>query len=310
MRITLLRQVANFVKKNPGFTFLLFIGLPILLAGCARGNVAMPNNEPATPAVTDIPLQVTSIGTTEVPATAAPEVTPTPACKERRGNVTRSYITTSKLPGRLYYTIYVPPCYDAARQYPVLYLLHGKSYNDEQWIRLGLPEIMDTGIAEGTLPPFLVVMPYDPGWEDPSVGKYDLAIGDGLVPWIEKNYSVYADREYRAIGGVSRGAGWAFSTVMRYTSLFAITGLHSPSFFRTDKRFMESQLIDLSGRRDVRFILDIGNQDPEVNYTTRFEGYLTQYGFEHSWTVQEGTHTEAYWRQNLPAYLELYSQDW
>ena len=33
-------------------------------------------------------------------------------------------------------------------KYPVLYLLHGKSYQDDQWIRLGLADIMNKKISK------------------------------------------------------------------------------------------------------------------------------------------------------------------
>ncbi len=231
-------------------------------------------------------------------------------CPDKRGTVSRSYITTKELPGRLYFTIYLPPCYSTAVNYPVLYLLHGKSYQDDQWIRLGLPEIMDRRISAGDFPPFIVVMPYDPGWKDPNEGKYDKAIGESLVRWINSEYSAKKDREFRAIGGVSRGSAWAFKIGTKNPQLFSIIGIHSPSFFRADKKVMEEILEGSFDLQKTRIILDIGLQDSELNYTRRFEEFLTKYDIEHSWLVQDGSHSEAYWRQNLEYYLEEYSRDW
>jgi len=192
----------------------------------------------------------------------------------------------------------------------VLYLLHGKSYQDDQWIRLGLPDIMNRKITSGEMPPFIVVMPYDPGWEDPAAGKYDKAISETLVKWIDSQYSVKTDRFYRAIGGVSRGSGWAFHAAMKYPSLYSIIGIHSPAFFRTDRRNMEEILSTLPRKFPFRFQVDVGLQDPEFNYSQIFEEYLTLYSVEHSWSMLEGTHSEAYWRQNLEMYLDQYSRDW
>ena len=45
------------------------------------------------------------------------------------------------LPRSLPFRIYLPPCYGQPeiRDYPVLYLLHGQTYRDDQWVNLGAP---------------------------------------------------------------------------------------------------------------------------------------------------------------------------
>jgi enterochelin esterase-like enzyme len=170
---------------------------------------------------------------------------------------------------------------------------------------------MDLKVSAGEFPSFIVVMPYDPGWEDPNTGKYDRAISEELVPWIDSQYSVKNDRAFRAIGGLSRGSAWAFHAGIRYSKIFSIVGIHSPAFFRDDKRKMESILDALSSSSyPVRFILDVGTKDPELNYAKIFEGFLTKDSIEHSWDNPSGTHSEAYWRENLESYLEKYSRDW
>jgi enterochelin esterase-like enzyme len=299
-------------------TCLIYI-LPIIiiiLSACAGTNSTQVSEVPTNTRTTE--PQMTSTGTSlNTPGASTTEVLVQPSdnpeinCPENRGLVTRSYITSKELPGRLYFTTYLPPCYSDSSKYPVLYLLHGKSYQDDQWIRLGLADIMNKQISNGDLPPFIVVMPYDPGWEDPGAGKYDRAIGESLVRWIDSQYSVKEEREFRAIGGVSRGSGWAFHTALRYPELFSIVGIHSPAFFRADRRNMETILPDFSSSKyPVRVILDVGTRDPEFNYSGIFEGLLTKNSIEHTWQMLDGNHSEAYWRENLAMYLHEYSQDW
>ena len=170
---------------------------------------------------------------------------------------------------------------------------------------------MDEGVSSGNIPPFIVVMPYDPGWDDPNVGKYDRAISEELVPWIESQYSVKKDRSFHAIGGLSRGSAWAFHAAVRYPKVFSIIGIHSPAFFRSDRTKMEKIVSNLStSSYPIRIILDAGTMDPELNYANRFEGYLTKYHIVHSWDNPSGTHSDAYWRENLKSYLLEYSKDW
>ncbi len=48
------------------------------------------------------------------------------------------------------FSLYLPPCYEqkSSTRYPVLYLLHGQTYDNHQWIHLGLPEVADTLIND------------------------------------------------------------------------------------------------------------------------------------------------------------------
>jgi enterochelin esterase-like enzyme len=59
------------------------------------------------------------------------------------------------------YAIYLPPDYETSnRTYPVVYLLHG--YGDDQtgWLQFGeVNRYADKAIAEGTIPPIIIVMP-------------------------------------------------------------------------------------------------------------------------------------------------------
>ncbi len=303
------------IKLISRFIFILSFSI-IVLSACIGTNPSPTNTVPVNTHVikSQIPSTATVQATPGVSATETaiqPTSIPPFTCPESRGSVTRSYITTKELPGRLYFTTYLPPCYSNSSKYPVLYLLHGKSYQDDQWVRLGLADVMNKQISNSKLPPFIVVMPYDPGWEDPDTGNYDLAIGESLIRWIDSEYSVKEDRNFRAIGGVSRGSAWAFHTALLYPQLFSIVGIHSPAFFRADRRNMETILPDFSKNKfPIRVILDVGTRDPEFNYAGIFEELLTRNDIEHTWQMLDGNHSEAYWRENLLMYLQEYSKDW
>ena len=107
--------------------------------------------------------------------------------------------------------IYLPPCYDERIEinYPVLYLLHGQTYTDDQWIRLGVPNILDNLIHSGESQPFIIVFPDDRYWNLPAGPGFGERLVDSLIPYIDQTYRTLPDRNHRAIGGMSRGAGWA-----------------------------------------------------------------------------------------------------
>ena len=81
---------------------------------------------------------------------------------------------------------------------------------DDQWVRLGAVEVMDrlflddegsTLLLSSSLMTVTGTSQAGPGFGQRLV--------DHLVPYIDQNYRTLADREHRAIGGMSRGAGWA-----------------------------------------------------------------------------------------------------
>ena len=74
-----------------------------------------------------------------------------PVCSETRGRFEFQEIQTTLMTHPLSFRVYLPPCYDfdESTRYPVLYFLHGQSFNDDQWDRLGADEALDELIAEG-----------------------------------------------------------------------------------------------------------------------------------------------------------------
>ncbi|HET9590020.1 MAG TPA: alpha/beta hydrolase-fold protein, partial [Anaerolineales bacterium] len=109
------------------------------------------------------------------------------------------------------FLIYLPPCYDANtdKRYPVLYLLHGQTYRADQWIRLGAVEVLDDLILSGESIPFIVVFPDDRYWNLAAGAGFGERLVDKLVPYSDLTYRTLPERDQRAIGGLSRGAGWA-----------------------------------------------------------------------------------------------------
>jgi enterochelin esterase-like enzyme len=158
------------------------------------------------------------------------------ACLARGGHLETSQVSSNLLKLPMEYRVYLPPCYDqqSERRYPVLYLIHGQNYNDDQWDRLGVDETLDGLVATGEIPPFIVVMPRDRSWAQPEVDMFGRVVMETLLPWIDKSYRTLPERRYRAIGGLSRGAGWAIHLGLSEWESFGAIGAHSLPVFWTD----------------------------------------------------------------------------
>lgn len=246
--------------------------------------------------------------------TASPA--PTQACLDREGRIERNRLDSALLSQPLEFRLYLPPCYDEQneRRYPVLYLLHGGTfYNDDQWDRLGADEAADRLMARGELPPFLIVMPYDRLWTRPIEDPFGEALIQELIPWIDDKYRTLTDREHRAIGGLSRGAGWAIHLGLSHRELFGIIGAHSLAVFDQDAAGdINRWLAELPRDALPRFYLDIGAQDQPLILKSAiwFEKRLTEEGIPHEWHLYTGKHEETYWAAHVEEYLRWYAEEW
>jgi enterochelin esterase-like enzyme len=214
-------------------------------------------------------------------------------------------IETALLPGQLYYSIYLPPCYSTEEEYPSLYLLHGLSYSDNQWIRLGVTDLADQLIGDGTISPLIIVMPYNPNPNRSPDSNFGKALSEALIPYIDANYSTCIETECRSIGGLSRGGGWAFDIFLNHPELFSAVGGHSPALFqRTMERFMDKMTNVWSGQR---IWMDVGEMDQEKKYLIGIDSALTSEGIPHIFILESGEHDEDYWKMHLKEYLLWYA---
>lgn len=236
------------------------------------------------------------------------------ACWEQGGRKEDFSLETDLLRQPLEFLVYLPPCYDEQpdRRYPVLYLIHGQSYNQDQWDRLGVDEALDRLVPKGELPPFLVVMPRDRVWTQPSEDLFGQAVVEVLIPHVDRMYRTLPEREYRAVGGLSRGGGWAVHLGLNYPHLFGALGGHSPAVFHEDTRRLRTLLSETPVDSLPRIYLDIGERDrPEILRSALWlEELLTELKIPHRWHLFTGYHEEAYWSAHMESYLRWYAQEW
>ena len=128
--------------------------------------------------------------------------------------------------------VYTPPFYDQNpdKKYPVFYLISGTTDTEEVYFKVGRVNfILDNLIAEGAAKEMIVVLPYGnpmkyyPEGTDLR-GKGDLFSKDlinDLMPFVEKNYRTINDRNYRAIGGFSRGGNQGLANGLQNLDKFS-----------------------------------------------------------------------------------------
>jgi enterochelin esterase-like enzyme len=272
-----------------------------ILSACASAAESVP-----LPTVSPV-VQVTATVTMPIPIAKAS------ACEETSGYFEffemPSEIMNYPMEGR----VYLPPCYDAdaGKRYPVLYFLHGQSFKDDQWDRLGADEALDVMVTSGEIAPFIIVMPKETNYMNSQWdSKYGISLAEELVPFIDEKYQTIPEREARAIGGLSRGAAWAMRTGMIYWETFSAIGCHSFAPFRGDYNEAPFWFQKVPLEQQHRIYIDMGFLDVNLDPAYVFETRLMKYGIPHEWHVFHGTHNEAYWSEHVAEYLFWYAQGW
>ena len=132
--------------------------------------------------------------------------------------------------------VYTPPGYSADEKYPVLYLLHGIGGDETEWQRFCKPDvILDNLIADGKAVPMIIVMPNGRAQKNdraegnvfasaPAFETFEEDLLDDVIPAIESRYSVIADREHRALAGLSMGGGQSLNFGLAHLDTFAWVG--------------------------------------------------------------------------------------
>ena len=168
--------------------------------------------------------------------------------------------------------------------------------------------ILDNLIAEGEAEPMIVVM--DRGYAelavpDPAASAggmfnftaFDRVMTEEIVPMVDSEYRTIADREHRAISGLSMGGFQAWSIGLGHKDLFAWVGGFSGSGRPGNPENFPSSLND-----DYRLLyVSIGTDEPEHMYSGIYEFHkmLEENGVKHVYYESEGTaHEWLTWRRS------------
>ncbi len=258
-------------------------------------------------------------------AEAALQLAEVTSCPEPVGRLITETLASNVTVVPITVHIYLPPCYDPDRYaYSTLYLIHGTAFEQGGWLYDGVPRVADVQMSLGVLPPFIIVMPGADmrageaskySWTNMGRGSYEDFIVNELVPYIDRNYSTWASREGRAIGGISRGGYWAIEIAFAHPDLFSAVGGHSPSVFTqlvgVPPNFsMLSMARSIDELHNLRIWLDAGDQDWARVDMQKLMGDLDDVGVPYYADIGEGGHEDSYWTSRVPEYLAFYSSAW
>jgi len=208
--------------------------------------------------------------------------------------------------------VYTPPGYEKGNtNLPVLYLLHGGGDSDDSWPTVGRAgAILDNLIAAQKAVPMIVVMPAGHvsrtfRLTSPNAMGHDQFNEDltgTVVPYIEAHYRTIADRDHRAIAGLSMGGLQVLTISLTRSDLFAYSGIFSSGWFPTALQNEEQTTIAgyrASGKPFKLFWMGVGKQDIAFANSHASETLIEKAGIKPVFHESEGFHAWNNWRDYL-----------
>lgn len=209
-------------------------------------------------------------------------------------------------------TVYTPPGFDKKKKYPVLYLLHGIGGDEKEWLNGGSPQIiLDNLYAEGKIEPMIVVMPNGRAMKDDSASGnimspdkiqafavFEKDLLHDLIPFIEKKYPIFKDREHRAIAGLSMGGGQSLNFGLGNLDKFAWVG----AFSAAPNTKMPEELLPnpQEAKKKLKLLwISCGDDDGLIGNSRRTHDYLFKNDVPHIYYIEPGVHDFKVWKNGL-----------
>ncbi len=230
----------------------------------------------------------------------------------------------SKTEGRMRQCyVYTPAEYEtnAKKRFPVMYLQHGMAENQTGWHTQGkMANILDNNIAAGKAEPMIVVMDNgncDYGFganpnEDRGgfgAGFFKVIVND-IIPYIDATFRTKADRENRAMAGLSWGGYQSFEIAMNNTDKFSHLGSFSGALFMVGQggytKAYNGVWADANKFNKSFHTVFLGTGTEENLGTSKVNEELNKIGIKTTYYESQGTaHEWLTWRRCLNEFVQL-----
>ena len=243
------------------------------------------------------------------------------------------------------FNVYLPAGYDAARCYPVIYLLHGLYGEYHDWQTQGnMQTVADELIASGELLPVVIVMPnagnpdihhYQNGYFNVENWPYENFFFQEFLPAVEKQYNCGGRKGARAIMGLSMGGGGSTVYAQRHPDLFSSCYAMSAWLDQklgevrpdsnSDSKFVltaisvrEHSALDYVEQADpatvealktVAWFLDCGDDDFLMPLSVELHLKMKKVGIHSELRIRNGIHNWEYWHTALRLSLPFASRN-
>lgn len=214
--------------------------------------------------------------------------------------------------------IYTPPGFSKKKKYPVLYLLHGIGGDEKEWLNGGSPQvILDNLYADTKLVPMIVVMPNGRAMKDDrAIGNimapdkvkafadFEQDLLHDLIPYVEKSYPVFSDKDHRAIAGLSMGGGQSLNFGLGNLDKFSWVGGFSSAPNTKAPEVLVPYSDEYKNKLKLLF-LSCGASDGLITFSYRLHDFLNKNKLPHIYFIEPGVHDFKVWKNGLFMFSQL-----
>lgn len=207
------------------------------------------------------------------------------------------------------------------KRLPVIYMLHGYSGNYSQWVTVA----PDNVTAADKLDVILVLPDggYGSWYLDSPVDssiRYETFVSKELVKYIDDNYQTAADKQHRAITGLSMGGHGALYLASRHKDVYGAAGSTSGGVdfrpfpknwdlakdlgsYETHQQNWDDNTVmtnvDRLQNGDVKLIIDCGVGDFFIQVNRALHQKLLEKKIDHDYIERPGEHNGQYWSNSI-----------
>jgi len=325
------------MRFGKSISMVTIVAILITLCGCNNSlNTTVSDNVKTIVSTNTVSDYIKAkVSTSTVPDKAAPKLT--------KSELTKVILSSKVLNQDMKLNIYLPKGYSSNNKYPVLYMIHGYSGNEDSWMPdLKLNIRADELIDSNKIKPLIIVAPqinnsYGINSSETArqlgnnpknnlfEGLYEDYLYKEVITFIDSNYSTISTKDGRYIGGLSMGGCVALHLAFSHSDIFSKVGGHSPALFvdETPSGIVtwlypnetlreERNPIYIAQNKDLKALnayLDCGDKDSYKFYEgcDRLYKILQDKGVESQYHFNSGAHDGAYWEGNSEKYLLFYA---
>lgn len=267
------------------------------------------------------------------------------ATAAQAGKVVTDSIYSNVLGAQVKYNVYLPDGFEiSSKMYPVVYLLHGYTDDYTAWCDRGnMQTVADELIESGEACEMVIVMPTAggpdiyktwngyfnmPGW------PYEDFFFQEFMPAVEKKYHIIADKQHRAVMGLSMGGGGStvygqrhpdlFSSVYAMSAWLESDGGKQREPGVDDKPYLVNQAVmrhsalrfveeadeaTLGALRSVNWFFDCGDDDFLFDQNVRIHQLMRDKRVKSELRIRNGKHNWEYWHQAIRMALPYASRN-
>ncbi len=204
--------------------------------------------------------------------------------------------------------IYLPPGYvDAGdtNHYPVLYLMHGGGENYTYWVNYGnADEVMDDYITNDIAVPMIIVMP-DGRNLAPEIFTNEML--NDVIPLIESNFRVIADKDHRGMGGLSFGGQQSLEVGLLNYDMFGYlcimsSGYFSDTYYNKAEALLKTDSAEVEASMRYFYFAEGTKYDLTYESGMRSMALFRKYGLTVHYWEYPGGHQWVVWREDFKSF--------